>query len=204
VTGRDGPSWRRSCSTQAKTLLACEVTHVDTVLLRRLYVFYVIEVATRRVHPRGVTRHPTGPWAVPCARDFATDLADRAEAVGFLVRDRDAKFTAVFDAVFASAGIEEFRTPVPAPRANAYAERWIGTLCRECLDRLLIVNERHLRLVLEQYVEHYNSHRPHRSLAQRSPDRRHDPERPANVHSLHLVQRQGVVGGLINDYNQAA
>ena len=163
--GRDGLSWRRFCSTQAKTMLGCEVTHVDTVLLRRLYVFFVIEVGTRRVHLLGGTRHPTGQWAAQSARDFATDLADRAESFKFLVRDRDAKFTVVFDAVFGSVGIEVIKTPVRAPRANAYAERWIGTLRRECLDRLLTVNERHLRLVLEQYVEHYNSHRPHRSLS---------------------------------------
>jgi putative transposase len=202
--GRDGPSWRRFCSTQAKTMLACDFTHVDTVLLRRLSVFFAIEVATRRVHLLGVTRHPTGQWAAQCARDFATDLAERAEPFRFLIRDRDAKFTVAFDAVFGSLGIEVIKTPVRAPRANAYAERWIGTLRRECLDRLLIVNQRHLRFVLEQYVEHYNSHRPHRSLSQRSPDRRHDAERPANVHSLHLVHRQGVVGGLINEYTQAA
>jgi putative transposase len=156
------------------------------------------------VHLLGVTGHPTGQWAAQCARDFATDLVDRAEAFGFLVRDRDAKFTAVFDAVFDSVGIELLRTPVRAPRANALAERWIGTLRRECLDRLLIVNQRHLRFVLEKYVEHYNDHRPHRSLAHRSPDRRYDPEHPATVHSLHLVQRQEVLGGLINEYNHAA
>jgi putative transposase len=104
-------------------MLACEVTHVDTVLLRRLYVFFAIEVATRRVHPLGVTRHPTGQWAAQCARDFATESADRAEPFRFLIRDRDAKFTAVFDAVFDSVGIEALRTPVRAPRANAYAER---------------------------------------------------------------------------------
>jgi hypothetical protein len=118
-------------------------------------------------------------------------VAEHAESFRFLVRDRDAKFTAVLDAVFGSVGIEVIRTPVRAPRANAYPERWIGTIRRECLDRLLIVNERHLRLMLEQYVEHFNSHRLYRSIAQRSPDRRHDAERPANVHSLHLVQRQG-------------
>jgi putative transposase len=176
--GRDGPSWRKFGSTQAKTMLACDFTYVDAVLLRGRYVFFVIEVGTRRVHLLGVTWHPTGEWAAQCARDFATNLADRAESLRFLVRDRDAKFTVDFDAVFGSLSIEVIKTPVRAPRANAYAERWIGTLRRECLDRLLIVNERHLRLVLEQYVEHYNSHRPHRSLAQRSPDRHHDAERP--------------------------
>jgi putative transposase len=93
---RDEPSWRRFCSTQAKTMLARDFTHVDTVLLRRLYVFFVIEVGTRRVHLLGVTRQPTREWAAQCAGDFATDLADRAKAFRFLVRDRDAKFTAVF------------------------------------------------------------------------------------------------------------
>jgi putative transposase len=118
-------------------------------------------------------------------------------------RRNDAKFTAVLDAVFDSVGIEVLRTPVRAPRANAYAERWIGTLRRECLDRLLIVNQRHLRFVLEQDGKHYNSHRPHRSLAQRLPGRRHDPEHLATVHPLLLVQRQEVLGGLINEYYQA-
>ena len=94
-----------SAPPQAPTILACDFAHVDTVLLRRLYVFFVIEVGTRRVHLLGVTRHPTGQWAAQCARDFATDLADRAESFKFLVRDRDAKFTAVFDAVFGSSGI---------------------------------------------------------------------------------------------------
>jgi Integrase core domain. len=107
-------------------MLACDFTRVDTVLLRRCYVFFLIEVGSRRVHLLGVTRHPTGQWAAQCARDFATDLADRAESFRFLVRDRDAKFTAVFDAVFGSLGIEVLTTPVRAPRANAYAERWIG------------------------------------------------------------------------------
>jgi putative transposase len=120
------------------------------------------------------------------------------------VRDRDAKFTAVFDAVFGSVGIEVIRAPVRAPRANAYAERWIGTLRRECLDRLLIVNERHLHRVLEQYVEHYNSHRPHRSLTQQPPDHDHEgDERLATVESLHSIQRTGVLGGLINEYEHA-
>jgi putative transposase len=120
-------------------MFACDFTHVETVLLRRFFVFFVIEVGTRRVHLLGVTRHPTGQWAEQCARDFATDLADRAESFRFLVRDRGAKFAAVFDAVVASVGIEVTTTPVRAPRANAYAERWIGTL------RLLSVVNRLLR-----------------------------------------------------------
>jgi putative transposase len=204
--GRDGPSWREFCSTQAATMLACDFTHVDTVWLRRVYVFFVIEIDSRRVHLLGVTRHPTGEWASQCARNFTADLGARVESFRFLVRDRDAKFTAGFDAVLASVGITVIRTPVRAPRANAYAERWIGTLRRECLDRLLIVNERHLRVVLAQYVEHYNTHRPHRSLEQQPPEHADSgAARPATLlQSLHAVQRRGVVGGLINEYEHAA
>jgi hypothetical protein len=152
-------------------MLACDFAHVDTVLLRRVYVFFVIEISTRRVHLLGVTRHPSGEWAAQCVRNFTADLGDRVESFRFLVRDRDAKFTAIFDAVLGSVGVKVIRTPVRAPRANAYAERWIGTLRRECLDRLLILNERHLRVVLAQYVEHYNNHPSTRIAAPRGQPR---------------------------------
>ena len=200
---REGPGWREFCATQARTILACDFAHVDTVLLRRLYVFFVIEVGTRRVHLLGVTRHPTGAWVAQCARNFATDLGDRADSFRFLVRDRDSKFTAAFDAVFAALDIEVIKTPVRAPRANAYAERWIGTIRRECLDRLLIVNEHHLRRVIEQYVEHYNTHRPHRSLEQRPPDHAGIPASSSTA-QFDRIQRRTVVGGLINEYERAA
>ena len=182
---------------------ACDFAHVDTVLLRRLYVFFVIEVGTRRVHLLGVTRHPTGAWVTQCARNFATDLGDRADSFRFLVRDRDSKFIAAFDAVFAALDIEVIQTPVRAPRANAYAERWVGTLRRECLDRLLIVNEHHLARVIEQYVEHYNTHRPHRSLGQRPPDHAGIPASSSTA-QFDRIQRRTVVGGLINEYERAA
>jgi len=200
---REGPGWREFCSTQARTILACDFAHVDTVLLRRLYVFFVIEVGTRRVHLPGVTGHPTGVWVAQCARNFATDLGDRADSFRFLVRDRDSKFTAAFDAVFAALDIEVIQTPVRAPRANAYAERWVGTLRRECLDRLLIVNEHHLARVIEQYVEHYNTHRPHRSLGQRPPDHAGIPA-SSSTSQFDRIQRRTVVGGLINEYERAA
>src|SRR5664279_405583 len=141
---RMGPTWRQFCRAQAHTILACDFFTVDTVLLRRIYVFFVIEVGTRRVHILGVTRHPTGEWVTQEARNFLLELGERADAFRFLVRDRDTKFTHSFDAVFTSVGIEILRSPPRAPKANAYAERWIGTVRRECLDRLLIFHERQL------------------------------------------------------------
>jgi putative transposase len=129
----------------------------------------VIEHGRRRVHIAGITAHPTGAWVTQQARNLLMDLGHRAEQFRFLIRDRDSKFTAGFDAAFAGAGIRILRTPVRAPRANAIAERFIGTLRQECLDHLLITGPRHLAVVLREFVEHYNTHRPHRSLRQQPP-----------------------------------
>src|SRR3954454_17495954 len=172
---RSGPTWRQFLTAQAHAILALDFAHVDTVFLRRLYILVVVEHGRRRVHIAGITAHPTGAWAAQQARNLLMDLDDRAEQFRFLIRDRDSKFTAAFDAVFAGAEIRIIRTPVQAPRANAIAERWIGTLRRECLDHMLITGRRHLAAVLREFVDHYNTHRPHRSLDQHPPRRQHSP-----------------------------
>jgi putative transposase len=134
--------------------------------LKRLYVLFVIEAATRRVHVLGVTAHPVGEWVAQQARNLLIGLDDRVGRSRFLVRDRHTKFTSAFDAVLAAEGLTVLRTPVRAPRANAYAERWVGTVRREVLDRMLILGGRQLRSVLAEYADHYNGHRPHRALGQ--------------------------------------
>jgi putative transposase len=155
---------------------------------------------TRRVHLAGVTAHPTGAWAAQQARNLVMDLGERAAAVKFLIRDRDTKFTVAFDAIFTSIGIRIITTPARAPKANAIAERWIGTVRRECTDRLLILGERHLYHVLTEYADHYNQHRPHRTLGQKPPGGRSISE----IGGGHRVLRRDRLGGLIHEYKQVA
>ena len=138
--------------------------------LTRLYVLVFIEHGTRRLHVGGVTAHPTGEWTVQQARHLALDLGARFGDFRFLIHDRGSNFTRSFDAVFQATGTMILRTAVQAPRMNAICERLIGTLRRELLDRILILNQSHLRAVLDEYQEHYNSARPHQGIGQRIPD----------------------------------
>jgi transposase InsO family protein len=173
---------------------------VDTVFLRRLYVLIVIEHERRRVHVAGTTAHPTGAWVAQQARNLFMDLGDRAERFRFMIRDRDSKFTTTFDAIFAGADIRIIRTPVRAPRANAIAEHFIRTLRRECLDHILITGPRHLDAVLLKFIQHYNAHRPHRSLHQRPPTGATPPLSAATIRPV----RRDRLGGLIHEYVQVA
>jgi putative transposase len=186
-------------------MLACDFFHVDcAVTLRRLYVFFVVEVSTRHVHVLGVTAHPDGAWTVQQARNLLMDLGERAAGFRFLIRDRAGQFTEAFDAVMSAAGIEVVKIPPQTPRANGYAERWVRTVRAEVTDRMLITGPRHLRAVLDEYARHYNQHRPHRARNLRPPD--HDPGTPALVTDLTAarIQCRNVLGGLIHEYQRAA
>jgi transposase InsO family protein len=197
---RSGPTWAQFLSAQAHAILAIDFAHVDTVFLRRLYILVVIEHGRRRVHIAGITAHPTGAWVTQQARNLLIDLGDRADQFRFLIRDRDSKFTTSFDAVFTGADIRIIRTPIRAPRANAIAERFIGSLRRECLDHLLITGPRHLTAVLREYVEHYDGHRPHRALHQQPLARGTAPRPEATIRPL----RRDRLSGLIHEYVQVA
>ena len=197
---RTSPTWRQFLKAQASGILACDFMHVDTVLLQRLYFLFVMEIETRAVHVLGVTAHPTGAWTAQQARNLLVDLGERTRRFKFLIRDRDSKFTMAFDDVFAGNGTRVIKTPVRSPQANSFAERFVGTLRRECLDHVLILSQQHLREVLAEYARHYNGHRPHQGLQQEPPMRQ-----PGHAVDLTArIERRRVVGGLISEYRRAA
>jgi putative transposase len=199
---RAGPTWRQFLTAQAHAIIACDFLVVETALLKRLYVLVFIEHGTRRLHLAGVTAHPTGPWAVQQARNLAMDLGDRLGTLRFLIHDRDPLFTTAFGEVFKSEGLQIITTLPKTPRMNAICERVIGTLRRELLDRVLILGQCHLDLVLREYVTHYNRHSPHQSRQQRPPDIETRPV--PDVTDWRSVRRKPVVAGAINEYHHAA
>jgi putative transposase len=199
---RTAKSWRGFLRQQAAGIVACDFFTVDTIWLRRLYVLILIELDTRRVYLAGVTANPDGAWVTQQARNLLLALGERGRRVGFLVRDRDAKFSRAFDDVFRSEGAKMLVTPVRAPTANAYAERWVGTVRVEpglAAHR----GTRPPGTGLRVYVQHYNQHRPHRALSLHAPDTPAEPilvgqDRQGTVH------RHDLLGGLVHEYRRAA
>src|SRR6266516_5418481 len=202
VPGRAHLSWREFLRQQAAGIVECDFFTVDTVWLRRFYVFFFIELERRRVHIAGITAHPNGAWVTQQARNLLMTLIAEGKRPQILIRDRDVKLTRAFDAYLRSEGITVIRTPIAAPKAKAHAERWVGSARRECLDRILIVSQGHLERVLREYVDHHNTHRPHRALQQQPPIpkpiliRTHS----GDVH----VRRRDRLGGLLHEYELAA
>jgi transposase InsO family protein len=193
-----GPCWHEFLKAQAASMVACDFFTVDSVFLRRYYVLFFIAHGSRRVWLAGCTKNPTGEWVTQQARNLGLDFSDRG--VRFLIRDRDSKYSRLFDEVFRSEGIRTVKTPVRAPQANAIAERFVRTVRSECLDWLLIFSRRHLQHVLRIYVDHYNRQRPHRALDLRPPDawRRDLRSIGGEIH------RHDRLGGLIHEYHRAA
>jgi putative transposase len=197
---RSDPTWAQFLKAQASGILACDFFSAETILLARLYCFAVAEHATRQVHVLGVTANPTTGWVAQQAHNLMLDLGDRAGDFRFLIRDRDRKFTRLFDEVFTTEGIRVVLTAPQAPRMNAITERWVGSVRREILDRILIMNEHHLRTVLAEYETYFNEHRPHRALNQASPLR----ALPDPVDAEIKVTRRDRLGGLLHEYAQVA
>jgi putative transposase len=180
-----GPSWEQFLRQQAASMLACDFFTIETISLRRFYLLFFIELESRRVHLAGCTY---------------LSFIGLFERTRFLVHDRDSKFAAAFDEVFRSEGIKVIHTPIRAPQANAYAERFVRTVRAECLDWLLIIGRRHLETVLRSYTAHYNRERPHRGLALLPPE----PATATQQQNTGKIERRDRLGGLIHEYHRAA
>lgn len=199
---RRGPTWREFLRAQAAGILACDFLTVETITLKTLYVLVWIELGTRRVYLGGVTSNPDSAWVTQQAWNLARALQEEVPSPRFLIHDRDTKVTSPFEEVFRSGGTRIVLTPIRAPNANAFCERWVGTVRAECLDWTLILGRRHLERVLRTYIGHYNEARPHRGLALKTPIGGLGPA----VGDLRAadVRRRDVLGGLLHEYSVAA
>ncbi len=187
--------WRTMMKHYKEQLLACDFFTVETIFLNTVYVLIFIELGTRRVHLAGVTSHPGGHWVAQQARQLIWQFEETDTRFKCLIRDNDKKYTEAFDTVFQSQQTHIVPTPLQAPNANAYSERWIRTAREEILDHILIISESHLRWVLREFIGYYNSRRPHQSLDQQSPIPRPEPT------TIGKVERRQLLGGIINDYH---
>ena len=202
---RQSTTWADFLRSQADALLACDLFEVRTLTGTRLYVFAVIEHSTRRIRILGATAHPAAQWVVQLGRNLAMDLEDVGSRARFLIRDRDSKFTAAFDALLADAGLKVVTTGIQIPRMNSITERWIQTCRRELLDRTLIWNQSHLLHALREFETFYNRHRPHRALDQAAPLRPlpQPISEPAQLRHL-KVRRRDRLGRTLHEYQHAA
>lgn len=188
--------WRHLMTHYKDQILACDFFTVETVLLRTIYVLFFIELGSRRVHFAGITTHPHQIWVTQQARQLVWELSEREQPLRFLIHDNEGSFCQTFDDVFESEGFHVIPTPVRAPNANACAERWILSARQECLDLILIFNLAHLRGVLKEYIDYYNTARPHQGIDQQSP-------LPYSIPSSGTIQCRNVLGGIIHDYYRA-
>jgi len=192
------PQWRHLMTHYKDQILACDFFTIESLFLKTIYVLFFIEVGSRRVHFAGCTRHPKAAWVNQQARQMVWKLEEQGIKIRFLLHDNDRKFTELFDTIFQSTGFNVIHLPHRAPNSNAFAERWVRTIRQECLDKLLIINEGHLRRVIKEYVAHYNQHRPHQGIDQQSPIPFPTPETQGEIH------RRDVFGGIIHEYYREA
>ncbi|MBN6543473.1 integrase core domain-containing protein, partial [Actinacidiphila bryophytorum] len=202
---RASSTWADFVHSQADALLACDFLETVTLSGARVYIFAVIEHASRRIRILGATAHPTTSWVTQTARNLVMDLQDADCRARFLIRDRDGKFPALFDTILADAGIEVVLSGIRIPRMNAIMERWVQTCRRELLDRTLIWNQRHLLHALREFEEHYNSHRPHQGIANTRPLHLLPAPitDPGQISRLDIRKRDRL-GGILHEYQHAA
>ena len=191
-------SWRQLFTHYQDQMLACDFFTVETFFLKTLYVMVFIELGSRRIHFAGCTAHPNQHWVTQQARQLVWELEERDPGIRFLIHDNDVKFTTSFDAVFQSEHIKVIHTPVRAPNANAFMERWVRTVREECLDKLFVINQAHLHHVLRDYIDYYNTARPHQGIEQRTPI----PQTIAKAGGT--IRCRNVLGGIVHDYYRDA